>query len=334
MICDGIVQYQPWPNARVYAFLKVRPMSLLFDTVRLWAHEQGARAGILAAGRGSIRRLVVSPHEGVLRPAQPRPTWRWVVERTRTGILCDRNAKRNVEHGVRRTSGDRFPVPAFRLFRGDERRHRRHWRGRSRRGARSARSTARRVPIAARLDDDHDKPGMDADGMPRESHRTGARRPGVIGIGDNARRWDTAERLALGRETVVSIRPPSSTFGKARARHRALPARLFKPHAVIGDHVIVKTGAHDRPRLDHRRLRASRAGCAPLGSVHVGEGAFLGIGSVVIPGVTIGRWSTLEAGAVAYSRSRGRGHSRRRSRKSTETMSATSLTPEQRPPAR
>jgi acetyltransferase EpsM len=31
----------------------------------------------------------------------------------------------------------------------------------------------------------------------------------------------------------------------------------------------------------------------------VGEGAFLGIGSVVIPGVKIGRWSTLGAGAVA-----------------------------------
>jgi acetyltransferase EpsM len=35
------------------------------------------------------------------------------------------------------------------------------------------------------------------------------------------------------------------------------------------------------------------------GSVHVGEGAFLGIGSVVSPGVRIGRWTTLGAGAVA-----------------------------------
>jgi acetyltransferase EpsM len=32
--------------------------------------------------------------------------------------------------------------------------------------------------------------------------------------------------------------------------------------------------------------------------VHVGEGAFLGIGSVS-PGVRIGRWTTLGAGAVA-----------------------------------
>lgn len=35
------------------------------------------------------------------------------------------------------------------------------------------------------------------------------------------------------------------------------------------------------------------------GSVQVGEGAFLGIGSVVIPGVRIGHWSTLGAGAAA-----------------------------------
>ena len=33
--------------------------------------------------------------------------------------------------------------------------------------------------------------------------------------------------------------------------------------------------------------------------MRVGEGAFLGIGAVVIPGVRIGGWSTLGAGAVA-----------------------------------
>jgi acetyltransferase EpsM len=33
--------------------------------------------------------------------------------------------------------------------------------------------------------------------------------------------------------------------------------------------------------------------------VQVGEGAFLGIGSVVGPGLEIGRWATLGAGAVA-----------------------------------
>lgn len=68
---------------------------------------------------------------------------------------------------------------------------------------------------------------------------------------------------------------------------------------VIGEHVIVNTGA----TIDHDCIVADYAHLAPgvhlAGSVHVGEGAFLGIGSVVSPGVKIGRWSTLGAGAVA-----------------------------------
>ena len=49
------------------------------------------------------------------------------------------------------------------------------------------------------------------------------------------------------------------------------------------------------PGEDEADLRTTRR---DVGSVHVGEGAFLGIGSVVSPGVRIGRWTTLGAGAV------------------------------------
>jgi UDP-perosamine 4-acetyltransferase len=34
------------------------------------------------------------------------------------------------------------------------------------------------------------------------------------------------------------------------------------------------------------------------GNVVVGEGAFLGVGTMVIPGIRIGRWSVVGAGAV------------------------------------
>jgi len=52
--------------------------------------------------------------------------------------------------------------------------------------------------------------------------------------------------------------------------------------------------------MSHRPLRFHLApGVHLAGSVRVGEGAFLGIGSVVSPGVRIGRWTTLGAGAVA-----------------------------------
>ncbi len=55
---------------------------------------------------------------------------------------------------------------------------------------------------------------------------------------------------------------------------------LVQPDAVIGDHVIVNTGA----TIDHDRIVDDCAHLAPgvhlAGSVQVGEGAFLGIGSV------------------------------------------------------
>lgn len=64
---------------------------------------------------------------------------------------------------------------------------------------------------------------------------------------------------------------------------------VVQPDAVIGDHVIVNTGA----------TVALAPGVRLAGSVHVGEGAFLGIGSAVGPGVRIGRWTTPGSRAVA-----------------------------------
>ena len=99
---------------------------------------------------------------------------------------------------------------------------------------------------------------------------------------------DGAYTIAL----PLLLRPVEASGGEAWSD-------VVQPDAVIGDHVIVNTGA----TIDHDCTIGDYAHLAPgvhlSGSVHVGEGAFLGIGSVVIPGVKIGRWSTLGAGAVA-----------------------------------
>lgn len=159
--------------------------------------------------------------------------------------------------------------------------------------------TARGFSIAAVLDDDDTKWGMDAQGtrVSRIERERGGR--GVIGIGDNAQRRDMARALNLEWQTVVHPSAFVHSSAKLGRGTVVFAGAVVQPDAVIGDHVIVNTGA----TIDHDCTIGDYAHLAPgvhlSGSVHVDEGAFLGIGSVVIPGVKIGRWSTLGAGAVA-----------------------------------
>ena len=149
------------------------------------------------------------------------------------------------------------------------------------------------VPVAAVVDDDDTKWGMDAQGIRvgRIERELGGR--GIVGIGDNA------QRRGLDWQTVVhpsAYVHPSAKLGRGTV---VFAGAVVQPDAVIGDHVIVNTGA----TIDHDCIVGDYAHLAPgvhlAGSVQVGEGAFLGIGSVVCPGVKIGHWATLGAGGVA-----------------------------------
>lgn len=159
--------------------------------------------------------------------------------------------------------------------------------------------TARGVPVAAVVDDDGTKWGMDAQGtrVGRIEPALGGR--GIVGIGDNAQRREMVNALSLDWQTVVhpaAYVHPSAKLGRGTV---VFAGAVVQPDAVIGDHVIVNTGA----TIDHDCVVGDYAHLAPgvhlAGSVQVGEGAFLGIGSVVGPGLRIGRWATLGAGAVA-----------------------------------
>jgi hypothetical protein len=107
--------------------------------------------------------------------------------------------------------------------------------------------------------DDDTKWGMDAQGTRVSRLERELGDRGVVGVGDKAQRRDVARALSFEWETVVH------------------PSAYVHPSAKLGR----APGAH------------------LAGSVQVGEGAFLGIGSVVCPGVKIGRWATLGAGGVA-----------------------------------
>jgi sugar O-acyltransferase (sialic acid O-acetyltransferase NeuD family) len=272
---------------------------LLFDTVRLWANEQGARVVHLGGGVGSKEDSLFHFKAGFSDRRHVFPTWQWVVEPDAYRELCDRHALRNVGHGVQWTSTDYFPqyrcstTPMEKkdgivvIGAGGH--------------AKVLISTliARGFSIEAVLDDDDTKWGMDVQGIRVsriERERGGS---GIIGIGDNAQRREMARALNFEWQTVVhpsACVHPSARLGRGTV---VFAGAVVQPDAVIGDHVIVNTGA----TIDHDCIIGDYAHLAPgvhlAGSVQVGEGAFLGIGSVVIPGVKIGRWSTLGAGAVA-----------------------------------
>jgi sugar O-acyltransferase (sialic acid O-acetyltransferase NeuD family) len=156
------------------------------------------------------------------------------------------------------------------------------------------------------LDDDPCRLGSDVLGVPVR----GAAGPesvaalgvgyAVVAIGDNRARAEVARRLD-GRVEWATLVHPASTI--------ALPVRLgegtvvfagaiVQPDAEIGRHVIVNTGAS----VDHDSIVGDFAHLAPgvrlAGNVRVGEGAFLGIASCVVPARSVGAWATVGAGGV------------------------------------
>ncbi len=296
-ICDGIVQYHLGGTGD--DFLNLSPMALLMDTVRLWANDEGARAFHLGGGVGSKEDSLFHFKAGFSDRRHTFPTWRWVIEPDAYRELCDRNARRNIAHGVRWASTDYFPqyrcptIPAVKqegvvvIGAGGH--------------AKVLISTliACGSPIAAVCDDDDREWGRDVQGtrVSRLEPDRGGR--AVIGIGDNARRMEIARTMDFEWEIVVhpsACVHASATLGPGTV---VFAGAVVQPDVVIGEHVIVNTGA----TIDHDCIVGDYAHIAPgvhlAGSVEVGEGALLGIGSAVIPGVKIGRWSTLGAGGVA-----------------------------------
>jgi sugar O-acyltransferase (sialic acid O-acetyltransferase NeuD family) len=72
---------------------------------------------------------------------------------------------------------------------------------------------------------------------------------------------------------------------------------VIQPDSVLGAHAIVNTSAS----IDHDCAIGDFVHVAPgvrlAGNVTLAEGVFLGIGSCAIPGVTVGAWTTVGAGA-------------------------------------
>lgn len=89
-----------------------------------------------------------------------------------------------------------------------------------------------------------------------------------------------AQGVPLGENTIV------------------MPGAIIRRGARIGSHVIVNTGTV----IDHDCVIEDYSHVAPnsvlTGKVRVGVGVFIGAGASVIPGMSIGEWATVGAGAV------------------------------------
>ena len=141
------------------------------------------------------------------------------------------------------------------------------------------------------LGDDSELPQIYASGV----------RYAFIAVGDNRVRRSLAHKaLALGFSLAKAISPRAVVSPRAEVADGAaiMAGAVINSCARLGTGSIINTSVsvdHDCSIGDwvHIAPGTNLAGC-----VTVEEGAFMGIGSRAIPGITIGAWSVVGAGAV------------------------------------
>jgi acetyltransferase EpsM len=157
--------------------------------------------------------------------------------------------------------------------------------------------------IVGYFDDDVNKAGKDLMGIPVIGRiedalhglclfavaaigRNQTRKSVVEGVGELS--WAQAVHPTAWLDPTVQIGEGSVVFGGV----------IVQPGARIGRHCILNTGC----TVDHDCILSDYVHLGPgvhlAGNVAIGEGAFLGIGTQAIPGVSVGCWSQVGAGGV------------------------------------
>lgn len=156
------------------------------------------------------------------------------------------------------------------------------------------------------LDDDPTLTGRQIDGFPVIGTSEDAERivaaasdpvEAVVGIGDNRLRRSIAQRLRVPWATL--IHPFSWVHSSAQLGPGTVvcAGTIVQPGAHVGAHVILNTSTgveHDCVIGDYAHLAVSHV----AGAVVIEEGAFLGVGTKVIPQLRVGEWAIVGAGAV------------------------------------
>ena len=123
----------------------------------------------------------------------------------------------------------------------------------------------------------------------------------VIAIGENRTRARIFHMLKQqGERFVNAIHPAAVMAPDVRLGEGIVICAgvVVNPYATIGDNVILNTCCS----VDHHGKIEEHVHIAPGthlgGNVHIETGAFIGIGSAVIPGRCIGQWAVIGAGAA------------------------------------
>jgi len=160
--------------------------------------------------------------------------------------------------------------------------------------------------IAGILDDDPRRLGTHVSGVEvvgpitRESVvRFGIERA-VIAVGANRARFGIAARLegTVAWTTLVHPRAYVAAHTRLGAGTVVFAGAVVQPGARLGDHVILNTHCS----VDHDGAIGDFAHIAPgahlAGDVRVGPGAFVGLNVGIVPGIDVGEWATVGAGAI------------------------------------
>jgi acetyltransferase EpsM len=155
--------------------------------------------------------------------------------------------------------------------------------------------------VAAFFDDDQKRWGQKLLGIPvvgpiSEAASAGAKHA-IIGIGNNKVRKRLAEKMDF--EWVTVAHPFAWVHPEVRLGRGTVvcAGAIVQPGAEVGAHVILNTKAS----VDHHCRVGNYVHIAVAhlgGGAAADEGAFLALGSTVLPGVVVGAWATVGAGAV------------------------------------